>query len=333
MAQFEQERHVELVSGASEAFVVTSRMVSASIPTELPHVSVFVLTINDVDDPKQDVLARVARLSDLTLLPIGRDAGIATPSADGLQYLSASSINSYDTLETANDAAGVLQDRVNALVEAWIEFRTTFNAPDPTPAVYTFPRTDASQKTALIQAYKTAKQDRYQKQLTKTEADAALSRASTQYTYRQSLVSGASGMSTMATVNQSQMASLSAGISALIVSGTTFFVAAAGTPPSGAEKTAFQAALTTATQVQSASVGYISDAASLAATVAAFHSARTTDAATANTALTAAQSDATTKAQLLLSAQTTESAALAAVLAVCPDFDKHSIPFVDDNEP
>ena len=103
MALLKQERHVELVTGANEAFVITTLMANASIPAQLPHLNVFVIAVADVDDPKQDSLARVARIADLTTLPIGRSAGIAAPgptitqeSADklhGLKLLSPEALN------------------------------------------------------------------------------------------------------------------------------------------------------------------------------------------------------------------------------------------------
>lgn len=329
MAIFHQERHVELVSGADQAFVVTSLMASAIIPDELPHLSVFVMRVVDPGDPKQDTLARVARVADLTLVPVGRDAGIAAPGADGTQYLSASATLSYETLEIANDAAKALQDRVNALIEAWILFRTQFNAPDPSPAIYVFPRVDATQKAALISAYKAAKQDRYQRQLARAESDAALGRAQADYAHKQGLVTGSTTASSSAATNQSQMAGLAAGLGSLVSAGNLFLSAAIADPPTAGQKAGFQAALTVATTLQSAAIGYVSDAAALAALVASQQASRVAEAALASTALIDAQADQIAKAQQATSAAVVEAAALAAVLAVCPDFDSSSIPLVD----
>lgn len=332
MASFTQERHVELVDGANERFVIISHLVLADIPTQLPHTNVFVHVVNDVDDAKQDALVRVARISDLTTIPIGRDAGIAAPSDEGVYYLSSSSTNSYDTLETATAAAVAFQDRVNALIESWIVFHDEFDAPDPTPATYTFPRGDSSQVTVLIEAYKVAKQDRYQKQLAKTEADAALTRASTDYTYKQGLTSGLSTAASAGLKNEVSLSVMSAALGSALAAGSTFLAAASGTPPSAGDKTTFQAALTNGTVAQSAAVTYATEAAALTSSVVSYQSSRSSDATTAAATLTTAQADQLTKAQQLTSALATESAALTAVLAVCPDFDKHSVPFVDDNE-
>lgn len=329
MAHFEQERHVELVAGANQLFVITNRMIDAVIPAELPHVNVFVVNVVAQDDPKQDTLARVATIADLTTIPIGRDPGIAAPGPDGTQFLSASWTQSYDTLETALNAAQVFRDRVNQLIVDWGSFTTSFDAPDPTPAIYTFPATDTSQKTALIQAYKVAKQDRYQKQIDKTAADAALSAAQADLTYKQSLVSDLLSTAALATQLSSEVSSLSGYLSNLLASGTTF----AGNNPGGVGLAAFQTALNTATSQSAQATAYVSDAASLSALIAAYQAARSTDVTTASAAVAAATTDQATKAAALTAAQSTETTALAAVIAICPDFDKHSVPFVDDNEP
>lgn len=333
MAVLSQERHVELVSGASEAFVVTSLMASATIPAQLPHLNVFVLTVNDVDDPKQDVLARVARIADLSLVPIGRDAGIAAPTIEGIQYLSASTTNIYDTLETANDAAVAFQDRVNALIEGWITFRTEFNAPDPSPALYTLPRVDPSQKTALINAYKAAKQDRYVKNLAKVEADAVLTRALADFTFKSSLITDLTEVVTESTTVEANMTDVVGGFTAFVPAGNTFYAAASGTPPSAPEKADFQTALIIAGQTVVLASVYTVHTSNLTSLITTYQSARTSASTAAASAVTVAQADQLTKAQLRTSAVTLEAAALAAVLAVCPDFDKHSIAFVDDTEP
>lgn len=329
MAILQQERYVELVTGEAERFVVVTRLVSATIPAQLPHINVFVLAVGDVTDPKQDVLARVARLSDLTTVPIGRDAGLAAVYAPGAEYLSATTTNSYATLETANAAAVTFQDRVNALIEAWITYSTEFSAPIGTPELFTLPRVDASQKEALIAAYKAAKQDRYQKQQLKTEADAVLTRAQTEYTYRQNLIAGATTLVTGTTDAGSQLNTTTLWFDTLKAASDSFLAL----NPTGTGYAAFGVALADAAVQQTSMTTFEANAVTLSGQTTTYRNSRQTEATTANAALTAAQADQTTKAQQLTSAQTTESATLLAVLAVCPDFDKHSIPFVDDTEP
>lgn len=329
MAILEQERHVELVSGAAQAFVITSRMVSAVIPDELPHLNAFVMAVADATDPKQDTLARVAMLADLTTLPIGRVAGIATPGPNGVEYLTASATVSYPDLQTANDAAKAFQDRITALVNDWISFRTLFNAPDPAPAFITIPLVDASQLTALINAYAAAKQARYAQQQTKTAADAALTAAQADYTYKQGLVSGIGTLVTDTTKVSSEFGTTVTNFGTLLVAGNTFY----SLNPTGSGHAAFLASLTTALTQQGAMTSYLADASTAVTDALAYQSARNADVAASSTALTAAQTNQTTQAALLTQLQATETAALAAVLAVCPNFDKHTIPFVPDTTP
>lgn len=324
MASFKQERHVELVPGANELFVITSELVSAAIPAELPHLNVFVISVRDALDPTQDKLARVANIADLTTVPIGRDPGVAAPGPNGIEFLSQAATSSYDTLETARAAATAFQDRVNALIEHWILFRTTFNAPDPTPALYTFPRVDATQKEALITAYANAKQNAYQTQLLKTEADSALVRAQADYTYKASRLDATASLLTQATGTQTNLAIIIADFATLLLSGQTFWSANSGV--TGA--LAFVTQLNTMVSEKAGHPGMALLESSLVIAITGYNNARVTDAANANIALTAAQSDQTTKTQLLVAANVTTATALAAVLAVCPDFVPASIPYV-----
>lgn len=329
MAQFKQERHVSLVSGANQAFVITNQMLSATIPTELPTLAVFVVTVGEDADPKSDTLARVATLADLTTIPIGREAGIATPGPDGKQFLSPTWAATYDTLQTALDAAEAFRDRVNQLILDWQSFSVDFNAPDPTPAIYTFPVGSTSQLTTLIAAYKSAKQDRYQKQIDKADADAALARAQADYTYKQGLVTSLATAVSAGTQNLTQFTTTSGFFSTLKASGDAFLAA----NPGGSGAATFQLALNAAAVQATQITAFLGDASALATMILAYQTSRQSDATTAATVLATATTDQANKAQALIEAQSLETTTLAAVLAVCPDFDKHTIPFVDDTEP
>ena len=329
MATFKQTRSVVLVAGAAQAFVILNEMLAAAIPAELPHLSVFVVNVVDPLDPKQDTLAGVATIADLTTIPEGRDPGIAAPGPDGTQYLSASWRASYDTLETARDAAQAFRDRVNKLITDWQSFKTDFSAPDPTPAIYTFPATDTSPKTTLIAAYKVAKQDRYQKQITKAAADAALVAAQADLTHEQELVSDIAPIAAATVSNQSEMSQVAGFLATLQAAGITF----AGANPSGIGLSTFQAALTLAASQGAQAVAFGSDAGTLLALATTYQSARQAEVAVATSTASAAVINQIAKTQALAAAVALETAALAAVLAVCPDFNKHSIPFVDDTEP
>lgn len=323
MATLAQERHIELVSGASERFVITSSMTAASIPTQLPHLNVFVVVVIDKSDAKDDKFSRVARISDLSILPIGRDNALATTG----EYLAASVTLGYPTLNEALLAQTAIKDRVNKLVTDWMTFAADFNAPDPTPVEYTLPSVDASQKTALINAYKNAKQDRYTKQLAKTEADAVLTRAQNDYTYKLGLVTSLDNLVSKASANQTAFTNAKASYDSLTDAGDDFY-GAASCADSG-NRTVFQAALNIAANESTILQGNVTDAGVLASSVTGFRTSRTTERDAAATAQATATSQQATKATALTSAQALEASALAAVLAVCPDFDSTSIPLVD----
>lgn len=330
MATLEQTRRVELVSGAAQRFVITSLMTGATVPAQLPHLGVFVMKIVTRDDPEDDTFSRVARIADLSELPLGRDAGLLSATDVGIEYLSLVVEISYPTLSEAIQAATAIKDRVNALVLQWIDFKTNFDAPIITPAVYTFPDTDDSQVAALIATYKTAKQDRYQKNLEKVEADAALARANTDYTYKKARLVELDAMLAKSLVVDADMSNAISFHAALLAAINTFLaepilVAA----PALAD---IQDAVNIATNETSILASYTADMGTLSGLISAYQSARSIETTTASTDLAATQADQISKAQLLTTAQATEATALAAVLAVCPDFDKNSVPFVDDDE-
>lgn len=334
MATLEQERHVELVPAASDtvpgsyqSFVVANRMVSATMPHELPHLNVFVMTVVDRLDPFRDTLVRIANLADLTTLTIGRAPALADADAANEQdviYLADSSVNRYDTVETAIAAAKAFQDRINALITEWIAFRTTFNAPDPTPAYYTFPTADPSQRVALINAYAIAKQAGYTQRQAKDAADAALVRVQADYTYKSSLRSGSDAIGVDATQVTNTFTTTVAQFGTLLAASQTF----AGNNPAGVGVAACNAALTTATIQQAAMASYLVTANALRAEATAYQTARNDDLAAATVALTTATANQITQAQNLVAADALTAAALALVYVVCPDFDPASIPYV-----
>lgn len=330
--ELRQERHVELVGGATQAFVITSEVhaITPSVPPSLPHVNIFVLNVVDVTDPKKDTLVRVGTLADITTLPIGRTAGIARPSAAGILYLSSTVTVSYDTLEVANTAAKTFKDRINALITSWVSFSTDFLAVDPTPAIYFLPSVDVSHKTALINAYAVAKQDRYQKQLAKDGAQADLDTAQKRYVYCNNLFLSFKDVDNSSSTVINDVTAVVNNFNGLSAASNLFYGFNAGppTPPHGAE---MAAALATAATQATAMTTYINvDCSSLTSYVSDYRSHRQTDVTNATTTVNTAQSTFNTATQALTLAQATESAALAAVLAICPDFDPKSIPLVPD---
>ena len=331
MATLEQTRHAELISGTKQRFVVTNLMVAADIPSQLPHLGVFVINIVTREDPLDDTFKRVARIADLSELPFGRNAGLASAPGVNIEYLSQTVVLSYDTLDEAKAASTAVKDRVNALVLSWIDFKTNFDAPIGFPQVFTFPAGDVTQVEALIATYKEAKQDRYQKNLLKVEANAVLTRATTDYNYKRSRETELDAMVSRGIIVDSDMSAAILFHGDLLSAGSAF-LALAGCAAAG-DKDDFQVALNIATNAVSILASYATDVDTLIGLINTYDAARVVDVAAANTVLAVATADQIAKNQAWVTAQATEAAALAALLAVCPDFDKHSIPFVDDDEP
>ena len=345
MATLEQERHAEFVGGTTQIFRITSTLTAATTPAQLPHLSVFVLKIATRLDPDDDTLARVATVADLTSLPIGRDAGLATGTGVNLEFLSPTVSLTYGTLTEGTAAATAIKDRVDALIQSWVSYYADFVAADPSPASYTLPTGDESQLEVLITTYRAAKQSRYQKVLDKDAADLALTVAEDDYTYKQGLVTDLDVVTPGVSGNTLEMGLTQDYLTALLNAGTTavaagaVFLAAAScaTAPDQStfqtSMTALQTALNTATVNNTLLGVYETNAGILQAAFTTYRTARVSGVTASAAALTAAQLAQITKEQLWSSALATEATALAAVLVVCPDFDKNSIAFVDDDEP
>lgn len=324
MAQFQQTRSVQLVPGAAEMFVIQNFMLSATAPTELPHLNIFVIAVADPNDATLDTFARVAGIADLSLLPIGRDAGVAAPGPNGSEFLSRAATVSYSDIQTANTAATTFVNRVSALISSWITFESEFYAPVPSPATYTLPTVDPSQSQALINAYAAAKQAGYVQQQTSTAANAALTAAQSDYTYKSNLLPGVATFVTSTTQVQTEFNTTVTQFGTLRTAGQTFYAVNTG----GTGATTFLTALTNALAQQGAMPGYLTDATTAVTNATAYQTARMNDLTASATALTAAQNTQITQAQALTAANALTAAALAAVLAVCPDFDPTTVPYV-----
>jgi len=305
-------------------------MTGAIIPGQLPHLGVFVMRIITRDDPQDDTFQRVARIADLSELPLGRDEGLDSDDGVDIDYLASIVVLNYDTLSEAKLAYVAIKDRVNALVTDWVDYMLNFDAPIISPEIFTLPDVDDSQFEVLAATYKIAKQDRYQKNLLKLEADAVLTRATADYNYKRAREVELDSMVAKGIIVDADMSAASSFHAALLSEGTTFLAAAACA--AAGDKADFQDALNTGTNETSILAAYDVDVATLTGLINGYDAARVVEVAAASAALATAQADQIAKAQAYTTAQTTETTALAAVIAVCPDFEKNSIPFVDDTE-
>lgn len=164
----QSRRAVTLASGSVGYEVATT----VTDPGDLPTSNLFVLTINDAGDAKQDVLARVVvpydlrrlstalyvRVDEDSLLYISPDAFARVPSVSELtelaqdrtdavrrnqtEYLSGTVVLTYTSRATADAAYRQLLARLSDLVVQWREFNVAFET-RPTQ-VYTLPVVAAS---------------------------------------------------------------------------------------------------------------------------------------------------------------------------------------------
>lgn len=119
---------------------------------DLPHPSLFVTSINDTLDPTSDTFLRVATPYDLTNLHTSRSAAVA---ASATVYLSAFASNDFADLEVAMQATQEIDGRINNLVTMWQTYYGSFYT--PTAETLTFPNTDPSYVEELKAAYSSAK--------------------------------------------------------------------------------------------------------------------------------------------------------------------------------
>lgn len=342
--------------GAAKFRVVSS--ITYVKPGDLPLATgatlseVFVHSIIDSTDPKQDKFLRVANIHDLTTIVRGRDNALLASQST---YLSLSFTVEFDDVTTAAAAKLVVQTRVDELIADWIKYTTEFLIPTDFP----MPAPEATLVVAAKAAYKTAAATSVEKEAAlvtanaaSTEAVAAAGRASAAYTAAltasnqcNQLSQNAVSMKAAEDAFRAAMNTFKTGEGGFATQAATFTTAADAAEllnPNAGFRTAIttfqgQAAANTSVLTNAAAALtaelqngkpvldalVISIAGQCAAHTAAVTAAAVTKAtadgtvATTQTAQTQAQAAAT-------AAATAKDAALAAVLLVCSDFDPNA---------
>lgn len=137
---------------------------------ELPHTQIFVYTVVVETDPASDVFARVASVSDLKSYENQTRDQVIT--ARGTEYLSSSMSITYPLLNVAVQAKSVLQTRINECINGWVSYRDSFLDDGSVPV--TFPTTDPVYEQALKDAYVKARDARIAADAAVVTAEAAL---------------------------------------------------------------------------------------------------------------------------------------------------------------
>jgi hypothetical protein len=311
---------------------------------------VFVHSIIDSTDPKQDKFLRVANIHDLTTIVRGRDNALLA-SQD--TYLSLSFTVEFNDVTTAAAAKLVVQTRVDELIADWIKYTTEFIVPTDFP----MPAPEATLVVAAKAAYKTAASNSDKKEAelvtanaASAEAVAAAGRASSTYTAAltasnqcNQLSQNAVSMKAAEDAFRAAMNVFKTGEDGFATQAAAFTAVAAvePTPSPGlvsavvtfqGQMAANTAVLTNAGAALTAELQNgkpVLDAlvTSIAAQCAA-HTAAVTAAATAKaTADGTVATTQTAQAQAQAAATTAaaaQAAALAAVLVVCADFDPNA---------
>jgi hypothetical protein len=143
--QVVMERKAITVSGAAKYTIISTCTNAGTLQDR----SIFLLNIVTPDDPKDDTFNRVIEIADI--LSYVTDRGAAIVNNDGV-WRSSSCTLTYDDIETANAAWKELSSRISALVENYDAFLLEFETFEGGNVII-YPTVDESAKTALKDAY------------------------------------------------------------------------------------------------------------------------------------------------------------------------------------
>lgn len=312
-----------------------------TVKGDLPHPNIFVYQILDPLDTTRDTFVRVGTPYDLENVPLTRVAAIA---ASQEYFLSQTLQRRYSDLNTAVQAKDAVRSRIDNCVQAWRTYSTDFSGTE----TFYHPTAEETYEQQLKDDYEVARDARIDAEEVVTDADAALVLAET-------AVANAIAISTiysddLAFTNQSYaiywvnyfaaendfasyMASRLTQFKAdfLAVTGFAYVPFPGTTGGTLAQNTWLshiqQMEIDINTRTTSAHNGTSLQPAFLQHHVLAGgnYTSQQGVIATANVAAANAVTAKKEAEASLASAQLAEDAALAAVLAVCPDFDPASV--------
>jgi hypothetical protein len=121
---------------------------------DLPSDKIFVISINDETDSKEDTFARVATIADFTEVQENRSDAI---DDDEVLYRTNAFVLYYDNLETAINAQTVLKERIDELVNNYEDYQEDFETVVAEVTVH--PQVGESTFDAAVTAYQDALRD------------------------------------------------------------------------------------------------------------------------------------------------------------------------------
>lgn len=308
---------------------------------DLPGPAIFVFKVVVSTDPKSDKFLRIGNIVDLTTLEFGRDAAIA---AGAIYFLAPTFEVQFDDVATATKAKNEIIARIDALIADWILYQTQFTIPASTALPTILPTIVTEAKADYV----AAKGIHGEKEVALAAADAAVSSAQVAATTAQTNLVDATAASILCSQNTTL---LNLGVTAadVLKNDAVYLLAAVETvvaqlvpdvvlTPTEYTLTALQyttfigvlnASYRTAIPAHVQSLGALTAAQSAITTECGDALAAVTAKATlkisADTALATANTAQVTAQAVETQAEAAEAVALAAVLAVCPDFDPESV--------
>lgn len=264
---------------------------TVTVGGELPTTAVFVYTVGDEDDSATDSFARIANPQDLQNVKATRAAAV---SASESEYLASYAAFQYADIDVAIGAKAMLKGRVNSLVKDWIKYNETFLL--DTGVSKSYPSSDPSVQDDLEATYADAKAARVDAEVVVVDTDAALTASRATVDSTQALITSAktctdfiSTFSTHLYAYTDNVISENSDATSIRLNYLYPLLTSRGAVCSGELQTQIN------------------------------------NKAAAEAAVATATMDKIEAEQELAAAQAAEDAALAAVLAVCPEFDPSSV--------
>lgn len=119
---------------------------------DLPDDKIFVVSIVDPEDAKEDLFARVATIADFTETTVDRPTAVDTAEDE---YRTSTFVLTYDNLETAINAQDVLKSRIDELVNDYRDYLNDFVA-TPVAEETIHPQYTLDTFNSLVSAYSSA---------------------------------------------------------------------------------------------------------------------------------------------------------------------------------
>jgi hypothetical protein len=329
--QTEQVREAVTISGVVKfkvSIVVTDK-------GDIPSKALFVITINNTLDSKEDTFARVATIPDFEELV--EDRGTAVDD-DDLEYRVSTFVLWYDDLETAVNAQKVLKERIDELVDDYETYQSQFVT---VSEVTTHPQVGESTYQAAVTAYQDAMRDTLDAEEDRDDAEEDYNEKSTEADAATVDLAKAKEISEDCADTKgwfdllyTAFVTLDADGDTVLAAAETYYAAKVTSPVPDSYDVAFRNALdafiadlklSEAQKTQSGSPGHQQEFATICGSRAGEYASAQTAKTTADTDLGTARSAFEDAQTAVETAQQAENAALAAVQALKSDFDPTSV--------